>query len=62
LDTVSIDIDEIIKLCPHCDIKRKCEEFATVEQLSLYCLEGIFKNNLAIEELQQSFQKGPLDK
>jgi len=44
-------------LIQHCDMKRKCEEYAIVEQLSVYCFEGIFKNNLAIEELQHSFRK-----
>jgi len=61
-NTGSLEIDEILNLCPHCDMKRKCEEYGTVEQLSVYCLEGIFNREFSEKELKKSFKKGVLDK
>ncbi|MDD1660221.1 MAG: HNH endonuclease [Methanomicrobiales archaeon] len=43
LGTLGIDRKELTqKLCPRCDESRLCEEAATVGQLTVYCLEGIF--------------------
>ncbi|MFW9972184.1 MAG: hypothetical protein ACFFDF_18500 [Candidatus Odinarchaeota archaeon] len=60
-NTGSLDIDDIKSLCPHCDMMRKCEEFGTAEQLSVYCLEGIFNRELSEKDLKESFKKGTLD-
>ena len=61
-NTGSLDIDDITNLCPHCDLESECEEYGTVEQLSVYCLEGIFKDRFSIDEIQKTFQRGTLDK
>lgn len=39
----TLDVEDITKLCPACDMKSNCIKFDSVEKLSLYCLEGIFK-------------------
>lgn len=57
-----LDIDEIINLCPHCDLKGECEEYETAEQLSVYCLEGIFNDKFSVDEIQKSFKRENLDK
>lgn len=49
-NTGTLDIDEVINLCPHCDLKIKCEEYGTEEQLSVYCLEGIFRSNFNVDK------------
>ena len=57
----TLDVDEISILCPHCDLKNKCEEFGTEEQLNLYCLEGIFKHNFNSERLKNQILVEPLE-
>jgi len=36
----TLKLSDVSKLCPKCDLARKCPE---KEKLSVYCLEGIFK-------------------
>jgi hypothetical protein len=36
----TLDISDVTKLCPKCDLATKCPE---KERLTVYCLEGIFK-------------------
>jgi len=57
----TLDVDEISILCPHCDLKNKCEELGTEEQLNLYCLEGIFKHNFNSERLKNQILVEPLE-
>ncbi|MFX1575193.1 MAG: HNH endonuclease [Promethearchaeota archaeon] len=57
----TLDIEEVGILCPYCDLKNKCEEFGTEEQLNVYCLEGIFKENFNSERLKNQIILGPLE-
>jgi len=41
--TLNVDKNELgHTMCPACDLKQRCVEAATVEQLTVYCLEGVF--------------------
>ena len=56
--TNTLDLKEIRNLCPYCDLNKKCEEYGIMEQLSVYCLEGIYKDKFSTEEIDKSFKKG----
>jgi hypothetical protein len=36
----TLDQDDARALCSHCDLPQKCRENNSVEQLTVYCLEG----------------------
>ncbi len=57
----TLDVEEISILCPHCDLKNKCKESRTEEQLNVYCLEGIFKHNFNSDRLKNLIMVGLLD-
>jgi hypothetical protein len=41
--TLNVDRNDLSNtMCPECDLKPRCVEAGTVEELSVYCLEGVF--------------------
>jgi len=41
----TLDIETITELCKNCDMEELCKKENSVEKLSVYCVEGCFKNN-----------------
>jgi len=38
----TLDESDIAKLCPECNMQKRCEQENSVEKLSVYCIEGCF--------------------
>jgi len=42
--TLDLHKDELSTLCSACDLEKRCKEESTVGKLSVFCIEGCFKN------------------
>ena len=38
----TLDVTDVKELCNHCNMQKACEREGTVEQLTVYCIEGCF--------------------